>query len=413
MFDPMYTEGAVLPEQASENGHKARRRKPAQAGLTLQPAGQRPPAATRRRTQLAAVCAAGQRGRSVPRGSTSSQSKMAPDLPLVQLEPLKEPLSSHRKKECTMPETANPTYVGLDISKARLDYTLDEQRTSTVENSPKGRQRLIGWLKKQSQPRVVCEATGGYEREVVAALLEAGIEVCVVQPGRARSFAQAEGLLAKSDPIDAQMLRRYGQAVKLRLAVPVDPTAALLRDLLDQRRDLIDRLVEVESQLALASKVRTRWVEREQSFLQRELQALETEIARHIDQDPTLRQKHRRLQEMTGVGPVLASTLLAYVPELGTVPDSTSSALVGVAPYANDSGKSSRPRHVRGGRGVVRHVLYMAALAAIRYNRILGEFYRRLRAVGKPPMVCIVAVMRKMITVLNRMLANPHFTLVD
>lgn len=312
-----------------------------------------------------------------------------------------------------MPEKAHPNYVGLDIAKARLDYTIDEQRSAFAENHPQGQQALIQWLKTQANPRVVCEATGGYERAVVAALLEAGIEVCVVQPGRARHYALAEGLLAKSDPIDAQMLRRYGQAVRLRLAVPADPIAAKLRDLLDQRRDLIDRLVEVENQLALASAVRTPWVKREQKFLQKELAALETEIARHIDDDPTLKQKHRRLQELCGVGPVLASTLLGYLPELGQISDGTASALVGVAPYAKDSGTSSKPRHVRGGRGAVRHVLYMAALAAIRHNRILGAFYRRLQAAGKPPMVCIVAVMRKMITVLNRLLADPNFALAD
>jgi transposase len=338
---------------------------------------------------------------------------MVPDLPLVQLEPLKEPPSSHRKKECTMPANATPTYVGLDISKARLDYTIDEQRTAAAENHPQGQRAFIRWLKTQSQPRVVCEATGGYERTVVAALLEAGLEVCVVQPARARHYALSEGLLAKTDKIDAQMLRRYGQAVQLRLAVPADPQAAKLRDLLDQRRDLIDRLVEVENQLALASPVRTRWVKREQTFLKKELAALEAEIARRIEDDPTLKQKHRRLQELTGAGPVLASTLLAYLPELGQVAEGTASALVGVAPYAKDSGNTPRPRHVQGGRGVVRHVLYMAALAAIRYNRILGEFYRRLRAAGKPAMVCVVAVMRKMITVLNRLLADPNFALAD
>lgn len=347
----------------------------------------------------------------MPGGSTSSQSKTAPDLPLVQLEPLKEPPSSHRKKECTMPANATPTYVGLDISKARLDYTIDEQRTTTAENRPEGHQRFILWLKRQPNPRVVCEASGGYEQAVVAALLAAGIEVCVVPAGRARFFALSEGLIAKSDPIDALMLRRYGQAVKLRLAVPTDPVTARLRDLLDQRRDLIDRLVEVENQLPLASEVRARWVKREQLFLQKELRELEAEIARSVDQDPTLRTKSRRLQELCGVGPVLASTLLAYLPELGNVSEATASALVGVAPFVKESGGSSKPRHIRGGRGVVRHVLYMAALAAIRYNPILGEFYHRLRAAGKPAKVCVVAVMRKMVAVLNRLLAEPTFIL--
>ena len=349
----------------------------------------------------------------MPRGSTSPQSNLAPDLSLVQLEPLKEPPSSHCKKECTMPETAHPNYVGLDISKARLDYTIDEKRTAAADNDANGHKQLIQGLKKQPHARVVCEATGGYERLVVAKMLEAGIEVCVVQPGRARSYAYAEGLVAKTDPIDAQMLRRYGQAVKLRLATPTDPAVATLRELIDRRRGLVDRLVEVTNQLALAGKTLARWVEREQRFLNKELKAVEAEIAKHIGNDPTLRLKSERLQQMTGVGPILAGTLLAYVPELGTLPDPTISALLGVAPHPRDSGTSSRPRHVRGGRGAVRHVLYMAALAAVRSNRILGQFYQRLLAAGKPPKVCLVAVMRKMLTVLNQMLAKPELVLAD
>lgn len=338
---------------------------------------------------------------------------MVPGLPLVQLEPLTEPKSSHRKEECTMPAKANATYVGLDISKARLEYTLDEQRTTSVENDTAGHQKLIRWLKTRPNVRVVCEATGGYERAVIAALLESGLEVCLVQPGRARAYAHAEGQLAKSDPIDAQMLRRYGEAVKLRLAVPTDPAVALLRDLMDQRRDLVDRLVEVGNQLQQASEVRARWVKREKRFLEQELETLTKEITKHIDDDPTLRQKHTRLQEMAGVGPILASTLLAYVPELGTVADSALSALVGVAPYPDDSGPRIGTRHVRGGRAVVRHVLYMAAVSAVRSNPILSAFYRRLRAAGKPPKVCLVAVMRKMLIVLNRLIARADFVLAS
>jgi transposase len=409
----VHTKGTVVPEPASENGHKARRRKPAPVGVIWQPESQRSPAVSRRHAPLAAAGAAGQRGRFVTGGSTSHRSTWAPGLPLVQLEPLKEPLSSHRKEECTMPANAPATYVGLDIAKARLEYTLDEHRTTSIANTATGHARLIRWLKSQPNVRVVCEATGGYERAVVAALLASGLEVCLVQPGRARAYAHAEGLLAKNDPIDAQMLRRYGQAVKLRLVAPTDPVVARLRELLDQRRDLVDRLVEVGNQRQQASAVRAPWIEREQRFLEQELAALARAIAQHIDDDPTLRQKHARLQQMAGVGPILASTLLAYVPELGCVGDATLSALVGVAPFAADSGPRSCPRHVRGGRAAVRHVLYMAAVAAVRSNRVLAAFYQRLRAAGKPPKVCIVAVMRKMLTVLNRLIAKSDFVLAD
>jgi transposase len=312
-----------------------------------------------------------------------------------------------------MPEKAHPTYVGLDISKARLEYTIDEQRTTNVANDAAGHERLVHWLKSRPNARVVCEASGGYERIVVATLLQHGMEVCLVQPGRARAYAHAEGLMAKNDPIDAQMLRRYGEAVKLRLAAPTDPAVAMLRDLMDQRRDLVDRLVEVGNQLQQASEVRAPWLNREKRFLEQELETLAKEISKHVDNDPTLRQKQARLQQMTGVGPILATTLLAYVPELGTVADATISALVGVAPFAADSGTTCAPRHVHGGRAVVRHVLYMAAVCAVRTNHVLKAFYQRLRATGKPPKVCLVAVMRKMLTVLNRLLAKNDFVLAD
>lgn len=360
---------------------------------------------------MAAACTAGQRGRFVTGGSTSHRSKLAPDLPLVQLEPLKEPPSSYRKEECTMPETAEPNYVGLDISKARLEYTLEDERTTSISNDPAGHAVLIEHLKTLPHPRIICEASGGYERHVVAALLAQGIEVCVVQPGRARAYAYSEGLLAKTDPIDARMLRRYGRAVKLRLRQPTDPAVALLRELMDRRRDIVERTVELQNQLGQATDVRARWINREKKFLEKELSALDRAITQHIRDDLTLRGKNERLQQMCGVGPVLARTLLAYLPELGDVSDTTVSSLVGVAPYAADSGEVTGVRHVRGGRAAVRSVLYMAAVAAVRTNRFLKAFYTRLRAAGKPPKVCIVAAMRKMLTVLNRLIASEDFVL--
>jgi len=313
-----------------------------------------------------------------------------------------------------MPATAQPDYVGLDISKAQLDYTVSDAEVAQSPNTPEGRQELIKTLHRLfERPRVVCEASGGYERLVVAALLEEGVEVCLVQPGRARAFAYSEGLLAKTDRIDALMLRRYGQSVKLRLAEPTDPLAAALRDLLDRRRDLLERQTTIESQMATARATLLPLLKREQRFLEKELKLLQEKIAQHIGQDPTLKKKYERLQEMKGVGPVLAATLLAHLPELGTLPDPTISALVGVAPHPKDTGKTRFPRHIRGGRAAIRHVLYMAAVSASRSNPILMAFYRRLLAKGKPPMVCLVAVMRKMLTVLNRLLAKPDFVLAD
>jgi len=309
-----------------------------------------------------------------------------------------------------MPE--QPQYVGLDIAAARLDYCADEEEEGNFPNDPEGRSRLIALVQRRPGARVICEASGGYEKVVVAELLAAGIETCVVMPGRVRAFAYAEGLLAKTDRIDARLLRRYGQKIEVRLAAPADAATATLRELLEHRRHLSERLVEVEARMRLAGQTLGQLLHKERTFLQREITRVERMIHQHIDDDPTLREKSERLQQMQGVGPVLSATLLAYVPELGKLDENKISALVGVAPYSKDSGTHVGPRHVRGGRWQVRNVLYMAAVCAARRNPVLSPYYERLKAKGKPPMVCLVAVMRKMLCVLNRMLQKPDFCLV-
>lgn len=311
-----------------------------------------------------------------------------------------------------MPETLPYRYVGIDISAARLDYCLDESHEGAVENSPSGRRELIRMLKQLEQPRVVCEASGGYEKIVVAELLDGGLEVCVVQPGRVRAYAYAEGLLAKTDRIDARLLRRFGQSVQLRLTQAQDHASSVLRELLEHRRQLTIQLSEVDSRLRVAGPTLKRLLHKQQQFLREQLEAVDKLIDEHIDQDPDLRDKAQRLQTMKGVGRILAATLLAYVPELGTIDGGKISALVGVAPYAKDSGTCPGARHIRAGRYQVRHVLYMAAIAAARYNPVLRAFYQRLNARGKPAKVCLVAVMRKMLCVLNRLLQKPDFVLV-
>lgn len=312
-----------------------------------------------------------------------------------------------------MPEVLTCEYIGVDISAARLDYCIDESSEGAVDNSPQGRAKLIGMLKRLKQPRVVCEASGGYEKVVVAELLAAGLEVCVVQPGRVRAYAYAEGLLAKTDRIDARLLRRFGQAVRVRLTEAPNPATVVLRELLEHRRQLSTQLDEVESRLRVAGPTLRRLLHKQQQFLQKQLATVDQMVDEHIDQDPDLRDKSTRLQTMKGVGRVLAATLLAYVPELGTIESAKISALVGVAPYPKDSGASAAPRHIRAGRYQVRHVLYMAAVAAARFNPILRAFYQRLLARGKPKKVCLIAVMRKMLCVLNRLFQNPDFVLAS
>jgi len=307
----------------------------------------------------------------------------------------------------------DPYYVGLDIAKDQLDYCVNETEEGRCPNTPEGRAQLIQKLKSVPNPRVIAEASGGYERVIVAELLEAGVEVCVVQPGRVRFLAYAEGLLAKTDRIDARLLRRYGQKVEPRLAVPTDPSAALLRDLLDHRRQLTTQLCEVQGRLSLARPTMAKLLKKQQNFLQGQIEQVEQMIHEHVDNDPDLGSKSKRLQEVKGVGPILSATILAYVPELGSIDSAQLSALIGVAPYPKDSGNTRSPRHIRGGRSQVRHVLYMAAVCSIRCNPILGDFYRRLRANGKPAMVALVAVMRKMVCLLNRLIQDPTFALAQ
>jgi transposase len=303
-------------------------------------------------------------------------------------------------------------YVGVDIGSDHLDYCIEETTEGRVENTPAGRRKLIALLRSVENPRVVCEWSGGYERHVIAELLEVEIEVSAVAPARVRALAQAEGLMAKTDRIDARLLRRFGQKVQLRLVEPTDEAVSTLRELLEHRRQLTTQLTEVEGRMPLARPTLRKLLQHEATFLRKQLDKVEKMIERHIDQNPTLRQKSDRLQQMQGVGPVLAATLLAYVPELGSIEDNQVSALIGVAPHPRDSDKTKKPRHVRGGRRQVRDVLYMAAVAATRFNPVLAPFYERLRARGKSAMVGIVAVMRKMLCALNRLLADPHFVLV-
>ena len=310
-----------------------------------------------------------------------------------------------------MPENSQSDYVGLDIAAARLDYCLNETEEGNCANDPQGRRSLIARLKKLPHPRVICEASGGYEKVVVAELLADGLEVCVVQPSRVRAFAYAEGLLAKTDRIDARLLRRFGQKVEPRLAIPAIPALVTLRELLDHRRALTLQCSEVEGRRPLAGATLTKLLNKQRTFLQKQLEEVEKMIRQHIDSDPDLRSKSERLQQIKGVGPVLASTLLAYVPELGNIESPQLSALIGVAPHPKDSALTRAPRHVRGGRSQVRHVLHMAAVCASRRNPILAAFYQRLKSHGKPPMVCLVAVMRKMVCLMNRLIQDPNFIL--
>lgn len=318
-------------------------------------------------------------------------------------------MNSNHKTEWTEPAVQ---YVGLDVSKARLDYAI-AGRPAAVPNNAAGIAALITELKQVPGARVVCESTGGYERKLLAALWAAQVGACRVHPGRVRHFARAEGTRAKTDKIDVQLLCRYACSMHPRLEKPASPEVVVLRDLLDYRRQLVDQRSLTTSRLETAGPTLQGLLEEQRRQLEASVAKADEAVEAHLRVHATLRAKAERLQQLKGVGPVVATTLLAYLPELGEEADKRIAALVGVAPHPDDSGETSHPRHARGGRLEVRNVLYMAAVAASQHNPVLMAFYARLRTAGKPPKVCLVAVMRKMIVVLNRMLKDPNFTLAQ
>lgn len=326
-------------------------------------------------------------------------------------------MNSHCKKEMTSPETKDKsmntiiTFAGLDVSKARLDtHASGNHREDT--NTPKGHAALILHLRSLPNPRVICEATGGYEKAIVAALLAEGIEVSVVQPGRVRHFAEAKGWLAKNDRIDARLLSQFGQNIDPRLEVASTPESVRLREMLEYRRITGEQISKSTNRLELASGYLKQGLEAQIAALQADLIRVGNDIAAHLAAHAALDAKAKRMTQLKGVGPVLAATLLAYLPELGGIEDKQIASLVGVAPHPKDSGTSKFKRRVAGGREQVRKVLYMAALSGARSNPVFKAFYQRLKIQkGKPHKVAIVAVMRKMLTVLNKLLANPQFSL--
>jgi len=318
-------------------------------------------------------------------------------------------MNSHRKIE-TIQTGIN--HIGIDVSKLHLDVSIAGNKCQRLANTPAGLRLLHLKIAKLAHPRVTCEATGGYEKRLVASMLEAGIEVCVAAPGRVRYLANAEGLLAKTDSIDAELIRRFAEKIPLPLQIKPDPEACRLRQMSDFRRMLTNDIVATGNRLELAEGYLREQLQSQLAHLANLKKKVEADIAAHIGNTAELARKSARLQELKGVGPVLAATLLAHVPELGEVSDKTLACLVGVAPHPKQSGNFKGKASIRGGRANVRHVLYMAAVTASRSNPILTAFYQRLRTKsGKTAKVALVAVMRKMLGVLNKLMAQPNFSL--
>jgi len=295
--------------------------------------------------------------------------------------------------------------VGFDVSKDSLDgHLLPEGRSFSVPNTPKGHATLLTQLPAPGTCRIVLEATGGYERRVVAELVTAGHFVAVVNPRQVRDFAKAHGILAKTDRIDAGVIARFARDVKPRPVAKTSQKQGELDDLVTRRRQLVQmRNAESNRLQDHLPKLVRRSVQRSIDAIVKDIRRLDRAILELVQSDDDWKQRFELLKTVPGVGDVTAATLVAELPELGQLNRQEISALVGLAPYADDSGRKSGKRFIRGGRKSLRCVLYMAALVATKHNPVLRQFAQRLKAGGKVPKVILTACMRKLLVILNTM----------
>ena len=299
------------------------------------------------------------------------------------------------------------TFVGIDVSKARLDVASHPTgATHSVANDANGIKTLVEQLRAVKPLLVVLEATGGIERAVVRALVAAELPVTVTNPRQVRDFAKATGQLAKTDVLDAQILARFAEAVRPALRPLADEITLELRALISRRRQITEMLTAEKNRLSRAPRRVQKRIEAHIRWLQSELERADEDLDQTIRQSPVWREQEDLLKSVPGIGPVGSRTVLAELPELGNLNRKQIAALVGVAPLNWDSGLLRGRRVIWGGRSHVRTALYMAALTASRRNPVIREFYKRLRAACKAPNVALVACMRKLLVILNAMLRH-------
>jgi transposase len=300
---------------------------------------------------------------------------------------------------------AAPRFVGIDVAKARLDVAVRPDGAAwAAPNDEAGIDEVVARLRALAPTLVVLEATGGLEVPLAAALATAGLPVAVVNPRQVRDFAKAIGQLAKSDALDAQVLARFAEAIRPPVRPVPDAQAQTLSALLARRRQVLAMSVAEQQRLGTALPAVRPRIERHVAWLREELADVDAELARAVRDSPVWRERDELLRSVPGVGPVLATTLLADLPELGRLDRKAIAALVGVAPLACESGLLRGRRVVWGGRARVRAALYMGTLVAVRHNPVIRPFYERLLAAGKPTKVALTACMHKLLTVLNAIL---------
>ncbi len=304
----------------------------------------------------------------------------------------------------------NECFVGIDVSKSQLQVAVrPETKTMAFANTEDGIALLVDALKPLSSTLVVLEATGGLEIPVVNALALATIPVVVVNARQVRDFAKATGRLAKTDNIDADVIAHFAEALRPPLRPLRDEHAQKLHALNTRRRQLVGMIRSEQHRLSSAPKWTQKEIRTHLKWLKKALEKVDRDISNLIKGSPIWREKQAILQSFKGIGPVASTTLLAALPELGTIGSKPLSALIGVAPLNRDSGQFKGRRAAWGGRGNVRSVLYMAAMSAIRFNPEIHAFYTRLRQAGKPHKLAMTACMRKIIIILNSMIKNQTY----
>ncbi len=293
--------------------------------------------------------------------------------------------------------------VGVDVGMKRLDVAVEGGRHWRVANSPTDLSKLVAELAEQPVERLLVEASGGYEEKLVEAAEAAGLPVVVINPRAVRRYAQAAGQNAKNDRIDARVLASFAATMKPAVRPRPEPAVRQLAKLVDRREQLV-QMITAEGNRRRAAGAVPDSIDRVLELLREELRRIEAAIAEQLAASPEHQERNRRLQTMPSIGPVIASSLVALLPELGHLTDGQISALAGVAPLCCDSGRHQGQRRCWGGRREVRRLLYLAACVAARHNPVIRAFHQRLIANGKAKKVALVACAHKLLTHLNAML---------
>ncbi len=302
----------------------------------------------------------------------------------------------------------NIEYAGVDVSKENLDMAMySTGETQRFANDEAGIATTVAWLKKLNPAITVMEATGGLEISLYIALQSAQLPVAVINPRQIRDFAKSMGILAKTDKLDAKVLARYAAVVQPEVRPLPDEESRQLDSIVTRRRQLVGMITTENNHLtSTRDKAMKERIRVHIAFLKQELAQIDKGISQTIQRSPVWNEKDKLLQSVPGVGPVLSSTLIAELPELGTLSRREIATLVGVAPLNRDSGKHRGERSIWGGRCRVRRPLYMATLSAVQFNPVIRRFYDRLISYGKLKKVALTACMRKLLIILNAMMKH-------